>query len=112
MILSLFLFHSHDVPSHLSSRNRYTEKSNVLRDYQYVLAIENAIEVDYVSEKLWNGLEAGAVPLYMGAPNVEEYAPRGSIVLIEEGILESDEKVSFERETRKFHFYIDPLSNL
>jgi hypothetical protein len=39
------------------------------------LAFENAREVDYVTEKFFEPLLFGAVPVYLGAPNVAEFAP-------------------------------------
>ncbi|WP_038163337.1 glycosyltransferase family 10 [Verrucomicrobium sp. BvORR106] len=50
-------------------------KLEVLRQYQFCLAIENCLQDDYVSEKWYDCLVAGCVPIYSGAPNIEEYAP-------------------------------------
>ncbi|CAF4835450.1 unnamed protein product, partial [Rotaria sp. Silwood2] len=33
------------------------------------------LEYDYVTEKLWQPLAAGSVPLYLGAPNIDEWLP-------------------------------------
>ena len=30
---------------------------------------------DYVTEKLWRTLKVGAIPIYLGASNIEEYLP-------------------------------------
>ena len=43
--------------------------------YKFVIAIENTLAHDYVSEKFFDPLEAGAVAIYLGAPNVDDYAP-------------------------------------
>ena len=43
--------------------------------YKFTLAFENAIERDYVTEKFYEPLIAGSVPVYLGAPNVAELAP-------------------------------------
>lgn len=50
-------------------------KLHVLAGYKFNLAYENAIEPDYVTEKFFDPLEVGCVPVYMGAPNVDDYAP-------------------------------------
>ena len=42
------------------------------RQYLFTIAIENSLEYDYVTEKLWQPLAAGSVPIYLGAPNVDE----------------------------------------
>ncbi|CAF3122259.1 unnamed protein product [Rotaria sp. Silwood2] len=43
--------------------------------YPFTVAIENSIDHDYVTEKLWQALAAGSVPLYLGAPNIDEWLP-------------------------------------
>ena len=41
-------------------------KRRALARYPFVLAFENANVSDYVSEKLWDALGAGVVPVYLG----------------------------------------------
>jgi alpha-1,4-fucosyltransferase len=48
--------------------------------YKFVLAIENTWTESYVTEKLFYPLEAGAVPIYFGAPNVWDLVPPNSII--------------------------------
>ncbi|XP_072950680.1 alpha-(1,4)-fucosyltransferase-like [Typha angustifolia] len=48
--------------------------------YKFVLAIENTKTESYVTEKLFYALEAGAVPIYFGAPNVWDFVPPNSII--------------------------------
>jgi hypothetical protein len=43
--------------------------------YKFCLAFENALEIDYVTEKFFDPLLAGTVPVYRGAPNVHQFAP-------------------------------------
>lgn len=43
--------------------------------YKFTFEFESAIAEDYVTEKLYDPLVAGSVPVYMGAPNVNQYAP-------------------------------------
>ena len=59
-----------------------SDKLSVLRRYMVYLAAENSAEQDYVSEKVYDGLIAGAVPIYLGAPNVDEFVPKGSVITI------------------------------
>ena len=57
----------------------------LLAKYKFIIAFENAVCPDYVTEKLWKALQVGAVPIYLGAPNVEEYLPNpGSAVLVKD----------------------------
>lgn len=48
--------------------------------YKFVLAIENTMTESYVTEKLFYALDAGAVPIYFGAPNVWDLVPPNSII--------------------------------
>jgi hypothetical protein len=43
--------------------------------YKFTIAFENALEPDYVSDKFFDPLIAGSVPIYRGAPNVADFAP-------------------------------------
>ena len=54
---------------------RREEKAYLLRQYPFVISFENSNEPDYITEKLWEQLRYGSIPLYYGAPNVEEYLP-------------------------------------
>jgi len=53
-------------------------KLEIISDYKFTLAFENAITPDYVSEKFFDPLVAGSVPVYLGAPNVGDFAPGDS----------------------------------
>jgi hypothetical protein len=55
-------------------RNRPT-KLDIIAGYKFDLSFENACGEDYVTEKFFDPLVAGAVPVYLGAANVEEFAP-------------------------------------
>lgn len=50
-------------------------KLKLISRYRYCLALENTIEPDYVTEKFFQPLLSGSVPVYRGAPDVEDYAP-------------------------------------
>ena len=46
-----------------------------IENYKFTIAFENALARDYVTEKFFDPLVAGSVPVYLGAPNIEEFAP-------------------------------------
>ncbi|MGF1655769.1 MAG: glycosyltransferase family 10 domain-containing protein [Verrucomicrobiales bacterium] len=50
-------------------------KLDVLRQYHFTLASENSLERNLVTEKWYDCLIAGCVPVYLGAPNIENYTP-------------------------------------
>ena len=58
---------------------RQTKLETIAR-YRFCLALENSIAPDYVTEKLFDPLQAGTVPIYLGAPNVDEFVPAGSYI--------------------------------
>ena len=43
--------------------------------YKFTLAFENACAPDYVTEKFFQPLMVGSVPVVLGAPNIEAFAP-------------------------------------
>jgi hypothetical protein len=53
----------------------HSSKQKLLRSYKFALAFENSICRDYVTEKLFQPLMTGCVPVYRGAPNVEDFVP-------------------------------------
>ncbi len=59
-----------------------TDKKSLLKRYVAVLAAENSIATDYVSEKVYDGLVTGTVPIYYGAPNVDQFVPSDSIIKV------------------------------
>ena len=59
-------------------------KLELLRPYKFTLAFENGCVKDYVTEKVYEALASGVVPVYFGAPNIEEYVPDGSIINVDD----------------------------
>jgi hypothetical protein len=55
-------------------RGRETKLATIAR-YKFTLAFENSIARDYVTERFLDPLIAGSVPVYLGAPNVADFAP-------------------------------------
>jgi hypothetical protein len=50
-------------------------KLDTIARFKFTLAFENAIAPDYVTEKLYDPLVVGSVPVYLGAPNVNRLVP-------------------------------------
>jgi hypothetical protein len=55
-------------------------KWNVLPHYRFALCYENSCEPGYVSEKIFDCLRSGCVPVYLGAPNITEYVDQDTFV--------------------------------
>ena len=67
-----------------------SDKIGLLERYKVYIAAENSIQEDYITEKVYDGLVAGAVPIYLGAPNVEEYIPSNSAIIVPTNFNEND----------------------
>lgn len=52
-----------------------SSKMEIIKNYHFTIAFENAISDDYVTEKFFDPLMAGSVPVYLGAPNIHTFAP-------------------------------------
>uniref|UniRef100_A0A7S4N8Y4 Fucosyltransferase n=1 Tax=Odontella aurita TaxID=265563 RepID=A0A7S4N8Y4_9STRA len=64
----------------LGGYNDYPGKVAVMSKYRFHLAFENGNEEEYVTEKIWLALEAGVVPIYLGAPDIRKHAPPDSFI--------------------------------
>jgi alpha-1,3-fucosyltransferase 10 len=58
---------------------RQTKLDTIAR-YHFCCAFENAISPGYVTEKIFDPLLAGTVPIYRGAPDVADFVPAGSYI--------------------------------
>jgi hypothetical protein len=58
-------------------KGSFNNKHDILRNYEYSIAIENTNQLNYASEKLFDCFINNTVPLYYGCPNVGEiYNPK------------------------------------
>lgn len=63
-----------------SYRGLARDKLATLTGYRYGFAFENARFSGYVSEKVFDCLRAGCIPIYYGAPDVARYVPSDAFV--------------------------------
>eukprot|EP00899_Mesostigma_viride_P016159 jgi/Mesvir1/24544/Mv21882-RA.1 len=54
---------------------KFDAKIELFRRYRFCIASENSEIVDYFSEKLPGSLQAGCLPIYLGAPNIQDFLP-------------------------------------
>ncbi len=57
------------------------DKDELLPRIKFSLAFENSIEPDYVTEKYLQALNFGAVPVVIGAPNIQDFAPSDNSII-------------------------------
>jgi hypothetical protein len=62
-------------PTSQRESNYDREKQHYFRSYKFVLAFEDFADTDYVTNKFYDPLLADTVPIYLGAPNIEDFAP-------------------------------------
>lgn len=94
--------------------SRPQAKRRVLAHYPFTIAIENSRCFDYVTEKVYDALMAGSIPLYLGASNIEDYVPDKSIIRVDlfsspkelaaylHQLLESKEELKSYQEWRRY----------
>lgn len=61
------------------------DSKNVLFESMFHVAIENAFDPDYFTEKLVDCLATYTVPIYMGCPNIGDYFDTRGMVLVPPG---------------------------
>jgi len=80
-LMKLLPCHSYGKFEHNKDMSPYESKRDVMRKYKFHLAFENSDTKDYVTEKLFQALQVGTVPIYMGAPNIDDFSPSNHSVI-------------------------------
>ena len=58
----------------------YEDKHDLLSGYKFTLTMENFVFPGYVTEKVYDALAAGSIPLYQGAPDIEDFLPASAFI--------------------------------
>ena len=56
------------------------DKLETISNYRFSLCIENMIFPGYVTEKIIDCLKCGVIPIYLGAPDIEDYIPENLFI--------------------------------
>lgn len=88
-------------------------KHEILKNYEYSIAIENSCEKNYVSEKFFDCILNNTVPLYYGCPNVDEIFNNKchEKINIEESQCIETIKILCESDSKKYYTYIQDAKN-
>jgi alpha-1,3-fucosyltransferase 10 len=71
--------------SHAVTSMNDEEFYKIVAKYKFVLAMENAVCDDYVTEKLWRPYYVGSVPIVYGSPKIRDILPDNrSAILVDE----------------------------
>ena len=68
---------------------------NLIAEYKFHLAFENAICKDYMTEKLFRVLHVGAVPIYRGSAEAKDWMPNGHSIIMVNDFSSPKELASF-----------------
>jgi hypothetical protein len=68
-------------PFELQHLPRSKRKMMNMKKYKFNLCFENSINEGYISEKYWQALEVGTIPVYLGAPDIKFYEPAPNSIL-------------------------------
>jgi hypothetical protein len=70
-----------DVAKNKSYRGPVADKIGVIKNYRFSICYENCQGVKgYVTEKIFDCFQAGNVPIYWGASNIEDYIPKACFI--------------------------------
>ncbi|KAG4104337.1 hypothetical protein H8356DRAFT_1638558 [Neocallimastix lanati (nom. inval.)] len=72
--------HNKDPYAEDEDNGSWGTKMNTIRKYKFTLAFENSNDRDYVTEKFFQPLEAGSVPVFYGTSNIADFAPEHSFI--------------------------------
>ncbi len=61
--------------------SRYREKECLIYNYKFVMALENTITPNYTTEKFWQPLKMGSVPIYWGSDTSKILEPGDNSVI-------------------------------
>lgn len=59
-----------------ASRGTTPSKARTLGSYRFALCFENMVLRGWITEKIFDCFFAGAVPIYWGAPDIQEFIPK------------------------------------
>lgn len=64
-----------------SYKGRIESKRTTMRQYQFSICFENAQGIPgYITEKIFDSMFAGCIPVYWGAPNIEKFIPKNCYI--------------------------------
>jgi len=63
------------IPTEYQQLSWQLQKRIIISQYKFALILESIIEVDHVSEQMYDAIHSGSVPVVFGAPNIRDFAP-------------------------------------
>ena len=63
-----------------SYRGSVDDKIRTLAQYKFTFTLENTVSKGYVTEKIFDAMFAGAVPIYLGAPDIADFVHKAAFI--------------------------------
>jgi hypothetical protein len=67
-------------PIQASYRGEVDDKMKLLQNYKFSICFENTIFGGYVTEKIFDSMFAGCIPVYFGAPDIADFVPENTFI--------------------------------
>ena len=64
-----------NVPFYSSFKGLVASKTDIFPKFRFALCYENTIWPGYITEKVFDCMRSDCVPIYLGAPNINDYLP-------------------------------------
>jgi len=64
----------------VSYKGPVQDKIEVLSQYKFTFTFENTIAKGYVTEKIFDAMFAGSVPIYLGAPDITDFVHKDAFI--------------------------------
>ena len=71
---------------------------NVMNKYKFILCVENSYTYGYVTEKIFNCFAAKTIPIYSGAPDIDDYINKSSYISVLGDWIQEINKLSTNEE--------------
>ncbi|XP_066471415.1 alpha-(1,3)-fucosyltransferase 10 [Tiliqua scincoides] len=105
--------HNRDLPEHIKNPASMDSENfyQILAQYKFALAFENAVCEDYITEKLWRPLTLGVVPVYYGSPSIADWLPSNKSAILVTGFAHPKDLAQYIRaldsDDREYETYLD-----
>ena len=79
------------------------EMIKVFSQYKFIVSFENSHNPGYITEKIFNALMAQTIPIYDGAPDIDEFINKQRFIGCDKNIIQ---KIKFLKDNEKMYNYM------
>jgi hypothetical protein len=84
--------HKNNTGAHIPGSWYEPQIIQFMKNYKFVLSLENIKIQTYITEKIINALRAGSIPIYYGSDEIDKYFNKERIIIVNENNLEEVKK--------------------